>query len=291
MIIPVHNGERYVRDAIDSVLGQTYRPIECIVVDDGSTDGTPEIVATFGTKVDYIRQENLGVAHARNRGADVARGDVLAFLDADDLWLPAKAEKQMALLEESGVALVYSGLHVVDEQLNFIGRVDPPSEDQAFMNTLLMERPVLTLATALIRAEVVRDVGGFDVRLSTSADSDLACRIAADHQIRVVDTPLFLYRQHRWGMHHDPRATEHDRLIMFENIFSGPRQLPSRFETRARSNLYVSLAGRYISSKGLGATRSDFMRYVLKALLRPDRVLAGLWRLSRPGGLQGRLGA
>jgi glycosyltransferase involved in cell wall biosynthesis len=94
-IVPVFNGERYLAEALQSIAGQTYRPIEILVVDDGSTDRTPEIAAQFSPGVRCLRQANAGPAAARNRGLDAAAGEFVAFLDADDLWHPEKLARQV----------------------------------------------------------------------------------------------------------------------------------------------------------------------------------------------------
>lgn len=99
-IIPVFNGERYVREAIESVLAQRHRPLELIVVDDGSTDGTADVVRSCGAEVRYMFQSNAGPTEARNRGLAIARGELIAFLDADDLWHEEKLERQLAVLAE-----------------------------------------------------------------------------------------------------------------------------------------------------------------------------------------------
>lgn len=99
-IIPVFNGERFLAEAIDSILAQTYEPVEIIVVDDGSTDGTAELIGRYGRQVSYVQQTNQGSATAKNRGVSVAKGDFFAFLDADDLWRPEKIERQMTHLLE-----------------------------------------------------------------------------------------------------------------------------------------------------------------------------------------------
>ncbi len=98
-IVPVFNGERYRAEALDSILAQTWRPLEVIVVDDGSTDGTAHIAAGYGAEVSYIHQANAGPAAARNRGLDAAAGEFIAFLDADDLWHKEKLARQMARFE------------------------------------------------------------------------------------------------------------------------------------------------------------------------------------------------
>src|SRR5438105_4680193 len=97
-VIPVHNGQRYLGEAISSVLAQAHAVIECLVIDDGSTDATGEVAAGFGEPVRYVRQPRAGVSVARNRGAELAGGELVAFLDHDDAWLPRKLELQIAAL-------------------------------------------------------------------------------------------------------------------------------------------------------------------------------------------------
>ena len=94
-IVPVFNGERYLAETLDSVMGQSYRPLEIILVDDGSTDGTAAIAERYGERVTHLRQENAGPAAARNFGLGAATGQFVAFLDADDLWHASKLNRQM----------------------------------------------------------------------------------------------------------------------------------------------------------------------------------------------------
>lgn len=101
IIIPLYNSERYLAQCIESVLGGTYRPIDLIVVDDGSTDASASIAQGFLPEIQYVRQPNQGQAAARNRGVDLAQGDLLAFLDDDDLWTSTKLELQWAALNEN----------------------------------------------------------------------------------------------------------------------------------------------------------------------------------------------
>lgn len=101
VIIPVYNGETHLAETLTSVLDQSLPPDEVIVVDDGSTDRTPEVAAQFEGRIRYIRQENAGPATARNRGIQASHGDLLAFVDSDDLWEPHKLERQVAELNEN----------------------------------------------------------------------------------------------------------------------------------------------------------------------------------------------
>lgn len=101
-IIATYNRADIVGEAIESILGQTYKNMEVLVVDDGSTDGTHEALRRFGNRIRVVRQENAGPGAARNRGIEVARGELIAFLDSDDIWMPTKLERQVRLLEKVG---------------------------------------------------------------------------------------------------------------------------------------------------------------------------------------------
>lgn len=283
-VIPVHNGELYIRQAVRSVLDQTYPRIECVVVDDGSDDGTRDVLSEFGERVKILRQGNSGVAVARNRGAAAGTGDLIAFLDADDLWLPKKIEIQISAFErDARLGLIYASLHIVTEHLRFIGRVDCAPGEIALRNTLLLEKPFMTGigSTSLVPKAVFDRIGGFDEELSTSADVDFACRIAVRHPVFGINRPLVLYRMHDAQMHSDPRIAEADMCRVFDKLF-GSEAIPydlRRMRSRAEANLEVSLAGRYL----VEGDRRRFLRHAGRALTRrPDRVLAALRRLSLP---------
>jgi glycosyltransferase involved in cell wall biosynthesis len=107
-IVPVYNGERYLAETLDSILGQTHQPLEIVVVDDGSTDRTATIAAAFGARLQYCWQENAGEAAARNRGLSMAQAEFVAFLDADDLWHPEKLARQIAHFQDPHLDLCFT---------------------------------------------------------------------------------------------------------------------------------------------------------------------------------------
>ncbi|MFL5829662.1 MAG: glycosyltransferase [Solirubrobacteraceae bacterium] len=245
-IIPVYNGGHYVAEAITSILVQTYAPIECIVVDDGSTDGSAGVVRRFGDRVTYLWRPRGGVAAARNAGARAARGQFLAFLDADDTWVETKIERQMALLaERPGLGLVYGSVRRIDVGGLHGAVVPAPRPQDALRNVLLQRGPGVALAqTGLIPSSVFRAIGGFDERLSTAADSDLACRIALRCELAAVTEPLASYRSHPTQMHLDIAPFEHDVKLLLRKAF-GSGLLPAelqRLRRRAHANLAFTLA-------------------------------------------------
>ncbi len=140
VVIPAYNGERYIEECLHSVLGQTLREIEILVVDDGSADGTRERAAAVCEGDERVRlicnEKNLGVAETRNRGVRLARADWVAFLDCDDAWLPDKLEKQFALQQNSGARLLYTGAVCVDSEGNSLGRSFAPPERVSYRDLL-----------------------------------------------------------------------------------------------------------------------------------------------------------
>jgi glycosyltransferase involved in cell wall biosynthesis len=183
VIIPAYNAAGFVSRAIESALAQTHPPLEILVIDDGSKDATSEVVARFAPPVRLLRQPNGGPAAARNHGAREARGEWLAFLDADDRWLPEKLAGQLARATDPGVALVYSRLPV-DPAPNHGGRVIPPVADFA----TLWRRNYLITSAVMVRLAVFERHGGFDEdrALIGVEDYNLWLRLAASGERMVL---------------------------------------------------------------------------------------------------------
>jgi len=159
-IVPVFNGERYLRETIDSILAQNYRPLEIIIADDGSTDATPAVVESYGDRVRYFRQENAGAAAARNLGLSAAEGQFLAFLDADDLWHREKLARQMARLDarsELGACVTFVQNFWIQEL----------GDEAARFRDHFLSRPVpgYHSDTLLARRSVFDTVGAFNPEL------------------------------------------------------------------------------------------------------------------------------
>jgi glycosyltransferase involved in cell wall biosynthesis len=164
VIIPVSNGEEYIAEAIDSVLAQTCPKVECIVIDDGSTDRTAEIVRGYGDRVSYIHQANAERSAARNNGLAHASGKYVSFLDADDLLLPDKLTEQVAFLEaHPEYDVVYSRVKYFREnrKRNYytVRRVTPSGE----IAPLLLYANFITINSPLFRRSAAERVAGFDI--------------------------------------------------------------------------------------------------------------------------------
>lgn len=208
VIIPTHDGARYIGETLDSVLAQTYRDFEVVVVDDGSHDRTRDIVAGYGAPVRLITQPNSGVCAARNRGLSEARGTLICLLDHDDYWFPDKLATQVACMDrhvDVGVVFAaflpwHAGADGRFPEPGAFVRTEPPEAVNArfsgwIYHEFLLDCWMLT-STAMFRAEVFERCGGFDENLPFSEDWDLWLRIARAYPFIMLRRANTLYRQH-----------------------------------------------------------------------------------------------
>lgn len=182
VIIPAYNVSEFIGETLDSVFSQTFQDFEVIVINDGSPDTREleRVLQSFPSKLNYIKQENQGAAAARNAGVVAARGDLVAFLDADDLWLPSFLEKQFELLKSNNADLVFADALLFGDS-PLAGRtfmqVEPPRGEVTPENLLAVKVTVLT-STVLARKAPIIEVGMFDVRMRRGQDFDLWLRLA-----------------------------------------------------------------------------------------------------------------
>lgn len=194
VIIPTFNRGGLLLEAVTSVFQQTYQDYELIVVDDGSTDATREILKPYSDRLRYFFQENRGVSPARNVGIQKARGRWLAFLDSDDLWLPEKLERQTAFLAGHPEALVCQTQEVWVRRGK---RVNPRKRHQKFSGDIFAPSLKLCLVSpsaVMIRKDLLNAVGPFDETMPACEDYDLWLRISARHPIFLLDEPLVIKR-------------------------------------------------------------------------------------------------
>lgn len=199
VIIPTFNRDWCLRDAIDSVLAQTFIDFELIVVDDGSTDRTLEILSEYGNRLRRIHQINRGVSAARNCGIGVSTGRLIAFLDSDDLWLPEKLAVQTAFFELNRSALICQ----TEELWIRNGMRVNPRKRHRKPSGLIFE-PSLTLclvspSAVMVRRELFNEVGLFDEQLPACEDYDLWLRVSCRIPIHLIDKELTVKR----GGHRD----------------------------------------------------------------------------------------
>jgi len=192
VIIPTYNRGWTIERTVDSVLAQTFRDFELIVVDDGSQDDTADILAGYGTDIRVIRQPNAGVSAARNTGIRAAGGEFIAFLDSDDYWLPEKLHVQIAYLDAHPAAVICQTEEI---WIRNGKRVNPKKVHKKPSGRIFRASLALCLVSpsaVMLRRELFDEIGGFDETLPACEDYDIWLRISAHYPVYLVHTPLII---------------------------------------------------------------------------------------------------
>jgi glycosyltransferase involved in cell wall biosynthesis len=257
VVIPAYNAAPTLGRTLESVLKQTFASLDVIVVDDGSTDDTAEIAQSTGdVRVKVIQTPNGGVSRARNRGMAGASGELIALLDADDLWLPDKLEKQVNLMDaEPDIGVSFTAATRVDESGSVIGELPALMYDD-YSAALLLYSVVISAAdsTAVIRRDVAEQLGGFDPNFSQCADWDYFLRASRVATIAPLPEPLVLYWTAASNMSRDIALLERDTFAVLRKTFDDPEfaaYVPIR--RRVYSNHWMICSGSYLHAGLMGA--------------------------------------
>ena len=223
VIIPLYNGAAYLADALDSVATQTYRPLDITIIDDGSTDEGVEIVAAaqarLGVAIAYHFQPNQGPAAARNHGVQITDGDLVAFLDADDLWLPQKIAQQVDFLSAHADA---QGAICRFRYILEPGTSWPPSLNRAYYD---QSPPGYLLSALLVRRDVFGRIGCFDPHLRLGEDTDWFLR-ARDRGVLIGEVPeiLLIRRFHEASLSYASTAARTETFTFLRAALGRRRQ-------------------------------------------------------------------
>lgn len=234
IVLPVRDGERYLREAIDSVLAQTFEDFELVVVDDGSTDRSPAIGQVVADpRVRLVSQEPLGLVEALRRGLAETTAPVVARMDADDVSLPTRLERQLAALSEE-VALVGCGFEAMDEQGRQIASWLLPPDDASLRRRLLLRNP-FAHGSVLFRREAVDRAGGYRTDYGANEDYDLWRRVARVWRLAAVPEVLYRYREHPDAVtKSDVGEREEARERLRDELWSDPALLRALRRDRER---------------------------------------------------------
>lgn len=262
VVIPVYNGEKTIRETIQSVFNQSLSDLELLVINDGSTDSTLEIASQIqDERLKVYTYPNAGLAASRNRGISLAKSEYISFIDADDLWTPDKLESQLKALQKNPeAAVVYSWTDWIDESSQLLGKGSHNTQQGEVLPQLLLNDFVANGSNCLIKMQAFREVGGFDETLTAVEDWDMWLRLAERYQFVAVPSPHILYRVTSNSMSFNVWGMEAASLQIIEKAFASAPQSLQYLKRDSIGNRYKYLTFKALDGlperkKGLAATR------------------------------------
>ena len=269
VILPVYNGENYVRFAIESVLNQTVKDLELVVVDDGSTDSTPEILASYGPPLRYVRQENTGVAGAFNHGLRLARGKYISWLSHDDIFHPTKLEKQLdALSKLDSPGICYTDIETIDSDGRVVTEHKLPEHVRGeTLRHVLTGGAICSACYSLMYdRRCVEQAGNYAVELKYTQDVDMLSRLVRRFPLVHVPEPLMQVREHATRAVHTDAWTREVPMFFRTRLASTPFQelFPEHGESATKSQR--SLGFRWLGD--ILSTQPEPIRGVAFSLYR-----------------------
>jgi len=266
VIVPAYNAEPFIEKTLNSILSQTYKNIEVLVVDDGSQDRTAEIINSVAQKdhrVVLLQQPNAGVASARNLGIQASQGEFIAPIDADDIWFPQNLEKLLLCLLEAdpAVGLVYAWSVDVDEHDIPTGKFRASTIEGKVYMTLVCHNFLGNASASLIRRTCFDKLGGYNCKLKEQnatgcEDWELYLRIAESYQFRVVPEFLVGYRKLSGTMSCDYGAMAQSHELMLQSVQQAHPEMPRAIYQLSKSSFYLYLARQ---SHQLGSDRTTLL--------------------------------
>jgi glycosyltransferase involved in cell wall biosynthesis len=267
VIIPTYNSAKYLPSAIDSVLKQTFKDYEIIVIDDGSTDNTKEVIDSYDHKIACIYQDNQGPSVARNKGILQSKGEFIAFLDADDIWETIKIEEQFRIFacsEETGI--VSTELSVIDETGKLVEgrRKMIPEERGALIQELMINNVIGTCSTVMVRKSCFDAVGLFDETLKVAEDWDMWLRLCKIFKHKRIAKPLVNYRIMRGSQSYYGKTNLENELRFLDKLFLNKEYAHKWLvKRRAYCYRYFKAARAFVENKDIRSAR----KYIIKSFL------------------------
>ncbi|HEY9667110.1 MAG TPA: glycosyltransferase [Coleofasciculaceae cyanobacterium] len=289
VIIPVYNGEKTIKETINSVLNQTFSDLEIIVVNDGSQDSTLTTISSIqDSRVKVFSYANAGISASRNRGFAHASGEFISFLDADDLWTPDKLEAQLKALQDNPQASVaYSWVDYINESGEFFRVGNHLTLTGDVYKKLLVHNLLENGSNPLIRRQALTEVGGFDPAFSSVADWDMWLRLAAHSPFVAVPSPQILYRMSAQSMSSNILKMEAECLRLIEKAFAQAPPSLQYLKKNSLGALYNYLTFKVLevpSKRQNGITAARFLGQLVRndpsVLRRQKTIVTALFKIA-----------
>ena len=250
IIIPCYNAEKYIAETIQSVINQTYKNWELIVVNDGSTDNSPDIIKEFvanDNRITFIDKPNSGVSDSRNKGLAKAKGAYIAFLDADDVWNFQYLEKQIENLQANHYTISYTACQLINQKGEKLQQYIRGENTPQLNDFLLQKANYNTNPSGIVyEKKCFENVSGFDINLSNNADQDILIQmLAKGNIIGYIDEFLWDYRMHDNNMSKNIVVLEKDTLYLFHKCANQKLFTNFWLERKCFSIMYLMLAGSW----------------------------------------------
>jgi glycosyltransferase involved in cell wall biosynthesis len=248
LVIPTYNRAHYLGETIDSVLSQQFQDFELIVVDDGSTDATQEVVSRYGPRVRFLRQENRGPSSARNLGVFYSRGDWISFQDSDDLSLPNHLETLYSCVKQRpGLGMVFANGVYLGGPVHGRETIIPATKSRRLAQRGVrlrdvFDKSIVRLQAALVSKRCYREIGGHDETLRISEDLDLAFRLIARYPVAYLDQVVFAYRRHPGNTSANQELRLRENIRVIEKLLMQNHQAEQEL---GRRRVATRLAYRY----------------------------------------------
>lgn len=266
IVVPVYNGEKYLKKTIESILEQTYSSFELLLINDGSSDASAKLIDTLVTTDSRIKgftKENGGVANARNHGVLLAKGELIAFCDQDDLWLPDKLEKQIPLFDNPNVGLVYCGAIVEAVLYGKTSKGSLANKQRGYVFDQLVQLNMLTCCTAVVRKKHLLKAGGFDDDLALMGVDDwhLWLKMSLICEFDFVAEHLAVHVFHGDNYSSNEEKMHEAELVCLAKI----KEIAAQFDRTAQwadiiQNLHVRYAQSYVSAGLFNLAGNTFIR-------------------------------
>ena len=266
VVMSVYNGERYLREALDGILSQTYSDFEFVVINDGSTDGTRTILASYtDSRLRIVHQENKGLTRALNKGINLSNGEFIARQDADDISEPSRLEKQIKFLEDRpSCALVGCWSKVIDDKGELIGTCHLLTEPMEVANRLPIENQFVHGAI-MVRRSAAKEIGGYREAFLYAQDYDFVFRLSERYAVANIDEELYRHRKGEW----QASITSNGLQEAYANL---ARQLYRQRREEGRDALDAGVKAETLLVEGEGREAMYCQKHIVYMALRHDNM-------------------